>query len=273
MIETPATQISNMDFWHAFDVARKILFECFNAGWTILHSTEFISALGGAFFGVTGAFWLESRRRRREKRDREYEAFLRTQAVIISQGNSLGWIAKGYPSPDSFDNLKTVVLGLTRQMLDFKDLAFVAKSSYPQLLIELDVANETYDFFRRLLQSRNATIEEFLRHPEAEIKKFDADTGHIEMEGPKQLLFKMRQTNRAVSKSLANAKRVNETTMQRLLTFAQKEFPGDKFFPHARMDHHSEPSATRAYSMRSPAHKSESRTRAIVHQRCEFAPI
>src|SRR5262245_26051621 len=101
-------------------VAWNILLQCFKAIWTVLSSMEFISALSGAFFGVTGAYWLESRRKRHEKRDREYEAFLRTQAVIISQGNSLGWIAKDYPSPDSFNNLKTIVLGLTRQMLDFK---------------------------------------------------------------------------------------------------------------------------------------------------------
>ena len=55
-------------------------------------------------------------------------------------------------------------------MLDFKDLAFVAKSSDPQLLIELDVANETYDLFRRVLEFRNAAIEEFLRHPQTEIE-------------------------------------------------------------------------------------------------------
>src|SRR6516162_9214808 len=90
------------------NVAWNIVLRCF----TIITSTEFISALGGAFFGVAGAFLLESRRKRHEKRDREYEAFLRTQAVIISQGNSLGWIAKEYPSPASFDNLKTVMLDL-----------------------------------------------------------------------------------------------------------------------------------------------------------------
>ena len=185
-----------------------------------------VFGLLGVIVGAFLAAWLESKRRRREKRDREYEAFLRTQAVIISQGNSLGWIAKDYPSPDSFDNLKTTVLGLTRQMLDFKDLAFVAKSSDPQLLIELDVANESYDFFRRLLESRNAAIEEFLRHPEIDIKGFDANTGKIAAEGPQLVLFKMRETNRAVPRSLANAKRVNETTMRRLLTFAHKEFPG-----------------------------------------------
>jgi MYXO-CTERM domain-containing protein len=119
--------------WHVFDFARHILLQCFNAALTILRSTEFASALGGAFFGAFLAAWFESRRRRREKKDHEYEAFLRTQAVIISQGNSLGWVAKDYPSEDSFNNLRTIVLGLTRQMVDFKDLAFIARSSDPQL--------------------------------------------------------------------------------------------------------------------------------------------
>jgi hypothetical protein len=160
-------------------------------------------------------------------------------AVIISQGNSLGWIAKDYPSEDSFDNLRTIVLGLTRQMVDFKDLAFIAKSSDPQLLIELDVANGRYDFFGRLLESRNAAIEELLRHPqkgaaigqflrprETEDETFDAQLEQMMAEGPQLLIFKLRETNSAVPRSLARARRANEETMQRLLTFAHKEFPG-----------------------------------------------
>src|SRR5882724_3322083 len=184
-------------FCQVSDTIWNLLVRGLHASWIIVHSTEFVSALGGAFFGVACASWLESRRRLREKREREYEAVLRTQAVIISQANSLGWIAKDYPSHDSFDNLKAIVLGLTRQMLDFKDLAFVAKSSDPQLLIELDVANESYDFFRRLLEARNAAIEEFLRHPkkdaaigeflrptETENETFDAQLEQMMAEGP-----------------------------------------------------------------------------------------
>lgn len=208
------------------DMVANLLLRSAHAIWIILSSTEFISALGGAFFGVAGAYSLESRRRRREKRDREYEATLRTQAVLMSQANSIGWAAEDYPSEDSFDNLKTIVLGLTRQMLDFKDLAFVAKSSDPQLLIELDVANESYDFFRRLHDARNAAIEEFLRHPGTEIKRFDAKTGEVAAEGPQLLLFKIRQTNSGVARSLAKAKRVNDATLQRLLAFAHSNFPG-----------------------------------------------
>jgi hypothetical protein len=246
----------NMDvFWHVLEAVWNILLQCFKvagaAVWAVVRSTEFISALGGAFFGVAGASLLESRRKRHEKRDREYEAFLRTQAVIICQGNSLGWIAKDYPPAKSFDNLSTIVLGFTRQMVDFKDLAFIAKSSDPQLLIELDVANERYDFFRRVLDSRNATIEEILRHPakdliirdflrprEAEDTPADANVEEVVQmmaEGPKLLLLRIRAMNRAVSERLAKAKDANEKTKDRLLSFGQKEFPGLQVL-HARED-------------------------------------
>jgi hypothetical protein len=90
-----------------------------------------------------------------------------------------------------------------------------------------------YDLFRKFLESRNAAIEEFLRHPEVEIKAFDANTGRIGAEGPQLLLFKLRETNTAAPKSLANAKRVNDATLQRLQSFGQKEFPGRQIL-HAR---------------------------------------
>lgn len=207
------------------NVAWNILLQCFKAVWTIITSTEFVSALGGAFFGVTGAFFLESRRKRHEKRDHEYEAFLRTQAVIISQGNSLAWIARLYPAPDSFNTYQTIVLGFTRQMVDFKDLAFIARSSDPQLLLDLDVANERYDFFRTIVEARNAAVEEFLRHPLTKIIELDPNTGKFTAEGPKYLLFKVSETNREVPKSFANARHANEIATQRLWSFAQNEFP------------------------------------------------
>jgi hypothetical protein len=213
-------------FWHALQALWIILLQCFKAIWTIITSTEFISALAGAFFGVTGAFLLESRRKRHETKDRDYEAFLRTQAVIISQGNALAWIAKDYSTPEAFNNYKTIVLTFTRQMLDFKDLAFIAKSSNPQLLIELDVANESYDFFRRLLEARNAAIESYLRHPETKIIKLDVTTGQFLAAGLKHLEFNVQETNREVPRSLAHAMRYNETATQHLLSFGQREFPG-----------------------------------------------
>jgi len=196
--------------------------------WSLLQSREFISALGGAFCGTGAAFLLESRRRRREKIDREYEAVLGAQAVLLSQGNSLACVYKQYPEGTRFDNLKTIVLGLTRQLIDFKGLAFLGKSSDPQLLIELDVANETYDQFRRLVEYRNETIEDFFRHPETEIVQFNKETGEIGAKGSPRLTFKLRQTNEALSKALVRSNEVNRKTIDRLLLFARTEFPGKK---------------------------------------------
>jgi hypothetical protein len=217
------------------DAVWRFVVWCSHAGWSLLRTTEFISSLAGAFFGAAAAFLLESRRRHREKRENEYEAILRTQAVLLSQGNSLGWVEKQYPEKDCFDNLKTIILGLTRQMIGFEELAFLGRSSDPQLLIELDVANESYDHFRRLIELRNASIEDFFRDPGTEIQELDRDTGRIRAGGSQRLLFNLRQANQAVSKALNHAKEVNETTARRLLLFARTEFPGRKV-PYPRQD-------------------------------------
>jgi hypothetical protein len=120
-------------------------------------------------------------------------------------------------------------------MIDFEDLAFFGRSSDPQLLIELDVANESYDHFRRLIEFRNMTIEDFFRHPETEIRQFDPNTGHIGAAGSQRLTFKLRQANEALSKALTHAKEVNGATARRLLLFARTEFPGRKV-PYPRQD-------------------------------------
>jgi hypothetical protein len=73
---------------------------------------------------------------------------------------------------------------------------------------------------------KDAAIREFLRPQETEDETFDAQLEQMMSEGPQLLLFKLRETNSAVPERLAKAKRANDETMRRLLTFAQKEFPG-----------------------------------------------
>jgi hypothetical protein len=129
---------------------------------------EFAWSLAGAFFGALAAFLLEALRRRREKRERNYEAVLRTQSVLLSQGNSLMNIRvqmEASSGPNLFDHLKHAIFGLTQQEIDFHDLAFVGKGRDPQLLIELDVAQESYRYVTRLIELRNKMIDNFFDHP------------------------------------------------------------------------------------------------------------
>jgi hypothetical protein len=124
-------------------------------------------------------------------------------------------------------------------MVDFKELAFIAKSPDAQLLLELDIANERYDFFRMILESRNAAIETYLRHPETKIITFNDKTGAFAAEGLKHLQFNVSETNRAAVTSLEKAKRANKVAIDHLWSFAQKEFPGRRIL-HASENASSE---------------------------------
>jgi hypothetical protein len=208
----------------------------------IIGTTEFISALAGAFCGAGAAFLLESRRRQREKRERQHEVLLRAQSALLAQANSLGWFEAQYPEDNRFDNLKTIVLGFTSQTVDFDGLGFLGASSRPQLITELDVANGSFEQFKRLTEFRNDTIEEFFRHPETKVLEFNDATGHIRAVGPLRLKFKLQQANKSVSHAFQSAKERNQEAVAAPLAFAQREFRGM---------HTHYPSSTSAQSNRS----------------------
>jgi hypothetical protein len=121
---------ADFSYWAAN--AKALLFWALHAIGKLVGSTEFISALVGAFCGAGAAFFLESRRRGREKRERQHEALLRAQSALLAQANSLGWFEAQYPEDNRFDNLKTIILGFTNQVVDFDGLGFLGASSRPQ---------------------------------------------------------------------------------------------------------------------------------------------
>jgi hypothetical protein len=212
--------------WHWAAIGETLVISFTRALGRIIGTSEFISALVGAFCGAGAAFILESRRRQREKRERQHEALLRAQSVLLAQGNALGWFEAQFPDEDRFDNLKTIVSGFTSQTVDFEGLGFLGASSRPQLIIELDVANGSFEQFKRLAEVRNDTIEEFFRHPETEVLEFNDATGHIRAVGPLRLKFKLRQANEGVSHAFNAAKERNQEAVAAVFAFARKQFPG-----------------------------------------------
>jgi|ERR1041385_224339 hypothetical protein len=212
-------------FWQWMTAADNALLMVLRVLGNILADTSFISALAGAFAGAGAAFYLETRRRRREKRERRYEALLRAQSALLAQGNSLSWFEAQYPDENRFDNLKTIVLGFTRQLVNFDELGFLGASKRPQLIIELDVANESFDQFRRLAELRNETIEEFFSDPGTEVLEFDESTGRIRAKGSLRLKYKLQQLSEGVSLAFTSAKARNAEAIDAVLKFGRKEFP------------------------------------------------
>jgi|SRR5712691_3047235 len=189
---------------------------------------EFASSLAGAFFGALAAFLLEALRRRYEKRERDYEAVLRTQSVLLSQPNSLMSIRTQMQASDGtdlFDHLKHAIFGLTQQAIDFRDLAFLGKGSDPQLLLELDVAQEGYRYVTRLIELRNKMIDNFFDHPRTEIEEFDPSSGRVRAVGDLRLTNMLKQANEATAKAFLNAEETNRKTTNQLYGFASTEFP------------------------------------------------
>src|SRR4051794_28904504 len=106
---------------------------------------QFLTIFFGAFLGTASAFALEAWRRYRNRVEQQFEAVLATEAILLIQRNSLlhfmGQLPDGH---NPFDNLKHVILTFSKQSVDFSKLAFLGASSDPQLLLELDVAQEGY---------------------------------------------------------------------------------------------------------------------------------
>jgi hypothetical protein len=90
----------------------------------------------------------------------------------------------------------------------------------------LDVANGSFEQFKRLAEFRNDTIEEFFRHPETKVLEFNDATGHIRAVGPLRLKFKLQQANKGVSHAFQSAKDRNQEAVAALLAFAQRQFRG-----------------------------------------------
>ena len=191
-----------------------------------LNLSEFASSLAGAFVGALSAFALEALRRQRERRERNYEAILRTQSALLSQRNSLINVrARSSENAELFNNLKHLVFGMTQQQIDFRGLAFLGKSRDPQILLDLDVAQAGYRFFADLMNLRNKMIDSFFEHPRTEIKELDSSTGKVRAVGDQRLIDSLKQTNEAVKQSLLNAEATNATAVDELYHFARHEFP------------------------------------------------
>jgi hypothetical protein len=214
------------ELWHWATNAETVVVSCVRAVGKLIGSTEFISSLVGAFCGAGAAFVLESRRRRHEKKGRQHEALLRAQSALLAQGNSLSWFEAQYPDEDRFDNLKTIVLGFTTQTVDFAGIGFLGRSKRPQLIIDLDVANGSFEQFKRLAEFRNDTTEEFFTDPGTQVIEFDETTGRIRAVGPLRLKFKLRQANEGVAHAFEAAKERNKEAIAALLAFAHQEFSG-----------------------------------------------
>jgi hypothetical protein len=123
---------------------------------------QFLTIFLGAFLGTASAFALEAYRRYRRQKDRQLEAVLAAESVLLIQRNSLlSFLQKAPDGQNPLANLKHIILNFSHQAIDFSNLAFLGASEDPQLMLELDVAQESYLNAVNTAELRNVIRDKF----------------------------------------------------------------------------------------------------------------
>lgn len=195
---------------------------------------QFVTIFFGAFLGTASAFALEAWRRYKDRTEQQFEGVLAAEAVLLTQRNSLlSFIGHAPSGQNPFANLKYAILNFSPQSIDFSKLAFLGAASDPQLILELDVAQEIYRNAVNTAELRNKMLDEYLKHPGTRLESLD-DTGEqVRAIGDPHLAKNVRQINDLAWLAIQKAEKKNRETFNRLYKFAMKKFPGEKRMPFA----------------------------------------
>jgi hypothetical protein len=157
---------------------------------------QFLTIFFGAFLGTASAFALEAWRRYRNRVEQQFEGVLAAEAVLLSQRNSLlSFIDKVPSGQNPFANLKYIIVSFSQQSIDFSKLAFLGAASDPQLIVELDVAQEGYRQAVHAAELRNKMLDEYLNHPGTRLEALDDTTDNVRAIGDAWLAKNVRQIN------------------------------------------------------------------------------
>jgi hypothetical protein len=195
---------------------------------------QFLTIFFGAFLGTASAFALEAWRRYRDRLEQQFEGILAAQAVLLTQRNSLlSFIGQIQSNQNPFANLKYAILNFSPQSIDFSKLAFLGAASDPQLILELDVAQELYRNAINTAELRNKMLDEYLKHPGTRLENLDETGDKLRALGDPHLAKNVRQINELAWLAIQKAEKKNHETFNRLYKFARKQFPRQKKMPFA----------------------------------------
>jgi hypothetical protein len=193
---------------------------------------QFVTIFFGALLGTTSAFGLEAWRRYRTRIEQRFEAILATEAVLLSQHNSLlSFVGQVKPGENPFANLKHIILNFSQQSIDFPKLAFLGARDDPQLILELDVTQENYRNAINTAELRNKMLADYLNHPETTLEPLQGD--QVRALGDPRLAKDLRQVNELAWAAIQQAEKKNRETFSRLYKFAIRDFPREKKMPFA----------------------------------------
>jgi len=192
-------------------------------------SIAFGSAAAGALLGSLSAFYLGVLQQRRDKKQRDHVAILRTYYALSSQWNILEGLRKDFLEPyrevpKRFLKMP-IFYSFDRHLpVPFDDLGFLATSDDPNRLHEILIAEQKFETVIGSLKMRNQKLEEFYRLPTTKVHEFDFESGSGRIEGEIRELFILKQSTEIIFETVEEALKKLSEEMQTVEEFTKRYF-------------------------------------------------
>jgi hypothetical protein len=148
----------------------------------IPHVSAVFAAAFGAFFGSLSAFYLGRVQQRSDRREKRHAALIAAQYALMSQWNIIEAIRVQHleelrTDPGRFAKLKLYWFPMAPSFVPFAELTFVLATKDPNLLHEIQLAEQNYRACAQALQNRNEELQKFYDNPRVSHYIRDFETG------------------------------------------------------------------------------------------------
>jgi hypothetical protein len=167
----------------------------------IPHVSAVFAAAFGAFFGSLSAFYLGRLQQQKDRRQKQHGALIGTQYALMSQWNIVEAIRVQHLAylrndPVRFTKMKLFWFPLAPTFVPFADLTFVLETKDPNLLHEIQLAEQNYRACAQALQIRNQELQKFYENPRVSHHIRDFKTGErVSRAADRDLIFLRQSTD------------------------------------------------------------------------------
>jgi len=195
------------------------------------HVSAVFAAAFGAFFGSLSAFYLGRLQQRKDRRQKQHGALIATQYGLMSQWNIVEAIRVQHlehlrNDPIRFTKLKLFWFPLAPTFVPFADLTFVLETKDPNLLHEIQLAEQNYRACAQALQIRNQELQKFYENPRVShhIRNFETGAG-VSRASDRDLVF-LRQSTDGLYITVDRALPRLVVVIEKLEKLIKSTFPG-----------------------------------------------
>jgi hypothetical protein len=165
------------------------------------HLSAIFAAAFGAFFASLSAFYLGRYQQESDRRERRHAALIRGQYALMSQWNIVEAIRVQHledlrNDPIRFTKLKLYWFPIEPTYVPLSDLTFLLETRDPNIVQEIQLAEQNYRGCIKALQLRNEELQKFYDNPRVShhIRDFETGAG-VSHASDRDLLFLRQATD------------------------------------------------------------------------------